>query len=91
MFDYGLLNVNNSLGGEGRGGGGEERRAACVIRYINSQAEEEKVGVCKQLMDFFHSLSRVTEQEEEEQKEREQRLKLVFFLFGKISEKISEV
>lgn len=31
----------------------EERRAVCVIRYINSQVEEEKVGVCKQLMNFF--------------------------------------
>ena len=61
MFDYGILNVNNSLGGRG-----EERRAACMIRYINSQVEGEKVGVRKQLMDFYTVCLSVTEQEEEE-------------------------
>lgn len=49
---------------------GEERREEWtgVTRYINSQVEEEKVGVYKQLMDFFYSLPGVTEHEEEEQK-----------------------
>lgn len=61
-----------------------------MIRYINSRVEEEKVGVCKQLMDFFHSLSRVTEKEEEKKKKRRKRSKLVFFSLGNISERISE-
>lgn len=57
MFDYGLLNVNNSLREE-------ERRAVCGTRIINSQVEEEEVGVCKQLMDFSQCVEVQREEEE---------------------------
>ena len=73
MFDYRLLNVNNSLGGEESG------------RCINSQVEE-KVGICKQLMEVFYSgCWRVTDQEEEEEEEEEEKerkeVKMWFLLF----------
>lgn len=38
-----------------------------MFRHINSQVEEEKVGVCKQLMDFFTDCGVVELQEEEEE------------------------
>lgn len=56
MFDYGLLNVNNSLREE-------ERRAVRGTRIINSQVEEEEVGVRKQLMDFSQCVEVQREEE----------------------------
>lgn len=61
-----------------------------MIRYINSQVEGEKVGVRKQLMDFYTVCLSVTEQEEEEQERKKEVETFLFLPFGNISEKISE-
>lgn len=58
----------------------EERRAVGAIRYINLPVEEEKGGVCKQLMDFF-TVCRESLSKRRKCRKREKRLKVVFFLF----------
>lgn len=49
----------------------EETREVCGTRYINSQVEEEKVGVCKQLMDFF-TVCRESRSERRKSRKREE-------------------
>lgn len=49
----------------------EETREVCGTRYINSQVEEEKVEVCKQLMDFF-TVCRETRSERRKSRKREE-------------------
>lgn len=59
----------------------EERRAVGAIRYINLQVEEEKGGVCKQLMDFF-TVCRESLSKRRKCRKREKRLKVVFYFFS---------